>query len=92
MSHTIPVPQTLGRMQVGEEGVIERLSPDAMQNMGTPFDELERRMIGMGFVEGARVKLIHEAPMSKDPIVVLLDETRVALRRNEANAVWVKRP
>ena len=44
----------------------------------------------MGFVEGARVEVLHEGLFGRDPIAVRLDDTRVALRRREANAVTVK--
>jgi ferrous iron transport protein A len=35
-------------------------------------------------VEGARVEVLHEGPISGDPIAVRVDDMRVALRRSEA--------
>ena len=32
-----------------------------------PLDELENRLIELGFVEGASVKILHEGPFSGDP-------------------------
>ena len=52
--------------------------------------ELERRLLEMGFVEGARVEVLHEGFIGKDPICVRLDDTRVALRRREARGVLVR--
>jgi ferrous iron transport protein A len=52
--------------------------------------ELERRLLEMGFVEGARVEILHEGFIGRDPICVKLDEARVALRRREAAGVLVR--
>jgi len=57
---------------------------------GVDCGELERRLLEAGFVEGARVALLHEGPMGGDPIAVRLDDMRVALRRREANGVMVQ--
>ena len=53
-------------------------------------EELERRLLEMGFVEGARVEILHEGFIGRDPIAVLVDDMRVAIRRKEANAVMVE--
>jgi len=53
-------------------------------------DELERRLLEMGFVEGARIEVLHEGLFGRDPIAVRVDDTRVALRRREAGAVTVR--
>jgi len=52
--------------------------------------ELERRLLEIGFVEGAEVEILHEGMIGRDPIGVRLDDMRVALRRREADAVLVR--
>lgn len=52
--------------------------------------ELERRLLEMGFVEGARFEVLHEGPVGRDPIALKLDDTRLALRRREAHALIVE--
>ncbi len=52
--------------------------------------ELERRLLEMGFVEGARVEILHEGFIGRDPICVRLDDMRVALRRGDARGVLVR--
>ena len=47
-------------------------------------------MLEAGFVEGARVTLLHEGPLGGDPIAVRLDDMRVAIRRREAHGVLVQ--
>jgi len=57
---------------------------------GLPPAELQRRLLEMGFVEGARVEILHEGFIGRDPICVRLDDMRVALRRREARSVLVR--
>ena len=51
--------------------------------------ELERRLLELGFVEGARVELLHEGLFGRDPIAVRVNGATVALRRREAMAILV---
>jgi ferrous iron transport protein A len=84
----------LGRAAKGMKGVVASVgaAPTA-PGAGSPVSaaELERRLLEMGFVEGAKVEILHEGLFGRDPIVVRLDDARVALRRREANAVLVQR-
>ena len=52
--------------------------------------ELERRLLELGFVEGARVELLHEGLLGRDPIAMKVDDMRVALRRHEAAGLTVR--
>ena len=56
---------------------------------GLTAAELERRLLELGFVEGAEVEILHEGPLGHDPIAVRLNDTTIALRRREAMAVFV---
>jgi ferrous iron transport protein A len=84
----------LGRAAKGMKGVVASVgaAPTA-PGAGSPVSaaELERRLLEMGFVEGARVEILHEGLFGRDPIVVRLDDARVALRRREANAILVRK-
>src|SRR5512147_1764696 len=57
---------------------------------GVDVEELERRLLEFGFVEGARIEVLHEGAIRRDPIAVRLDDMRVALRRRDAEDVWVR--
>jgi len=57
---------------------------------GLPPGELERRLLEIGFVEGAPVEIVHEGLFGRDPIAILINETIVALRRREASAILVE--
>ena len=52
--------------------------------------ELERRLLELGFVEGARVELLHEGLFGRDPIAMKVDDMRVALRRHEAASLTIQ--
>lgn len=54
-----------------------------------PSGELEKRLIELGFVEGASVEILHEGPFSADPIAVRVNNATIALRRREAMAILV---
>jgi len=78
----------LGRAQPGFRGRIDAI----LAAEGTSVlsaDELERRLIELGFVEGAIVELLHEGFFGRDPIAVRVDNATVALRRREAMAILV---
>ena len=74
----------------GDAGVIVRVGAEEAEE-GLARTELERRLLEMGFVEGARIQVLHEGFIGGDPIAVQLDDMRVALRRREAADVLVRR-
>src|SRR6516164_1544584 len=51
---------------------------------------LERRLLEFGFVSGERVEILAEARPGRDPFVVRVGHTTLALRRREAQSVWVE--
>jgi len=56
---------------------------------GVDVGELQRRLLEFGFVEGARIEVLHEGAIWRDPIAVRLDDMRIGLRRRDAEDVWV---
>ncbi len=52
--------------------------------------EISARLMEMGLLEGSRVEVAHVAPLGGDPIAVRVRGALIALRRNEANHVWVE--
>jgi ferrous iron transport protein A len=88
-TQTLATPLTsLGDGRRGFSGVIADVQAGASAG-GLPAHELERRLLEMGFVEGARVEILHEGFIGRDPICVRLDDMRVALRRRDARSVLV---
>ena len=81
--------QPLGLAKKGFRGRISAIHP--LDGGGSlPPEELERRLIELGFVEGAPVEILHEGLIGRDPIAVRVDGATVALRRREAMSIVVQ--
>lgn len=78
----------LGTAKRGYSGVVQQL---AAGDAGSALSdhELESRLIELGFVEGARVEVLHEGVVGRDPIAVRVENVTIALRRREAMAIIV---
>jgi ferrous iron transport protein A len=57
---------------------------------GSALTALERRLLEFGFVHGEQVEILAEARPGRDPFVVRVGHTTLALRRHEAQSVWVE--
>ncbi|MFL5296918.1 MAG: ferrous iron transport protein A [Phenylobacterium sp.] len=80
----------LSNARPGDRGVILDVRAETHPgDHGVDVHELQRRLLEFGFVEGARIELLHEGAIRRDPIAVRLDDMRVALRRRDAEDVWV---
>ena len=78
----------LGTARIGYSGIIQHLVVgDAASALAA--GELESRLIELGFVEGARVEILHEGIIGRDPIAVRVENVTIALRRREAMAIIV---
>jgi ferrous iron transport protein A len=78
----------LGLAPRGFTGVIQHL---AASQAGSALSdiELESRLIELGFVEGAKVEVLHEGIVGRDPIAVRVENVTIAVRRREAMAIIV---
>jgi ferrous iron transport protein A len=72
----------------GYSGVIRRIAAEATGS-ALSATELESRLIELGFVEGARVEVLHEGAVGRDPIAVRVENVTIAVRRREAMAIIV---
>jgi len=78
----------LGLAKRGFSGVIQHLAAENAAS-ALPDVELESRLIELGFVEGAKVEILHEGIVGRDPIAVRVDNITIAVRRREAMAIIV---
>jgi ferrous iron transport protein A len=85
---------TGGEVRLGDAGVGARGTVVAVRTEGRAHgvsaDELLRRLLEFGFVEGAQVEVLHEGALGRDPIAVKVDDMRVALRRRDAACVMIR--
>lgn len=78
----------LSEARRGDRGVIVRVGEHCHHD--EMAIELERRLLELGFVEGARVELLHEGLFGRDPIAMKVDDMTVGLRRREAASLLVE--
>ena len=78
----------LGLARRGYTGIVHHLAADKAGSSWSDA-ELESRLIEMGFVEGARVEVLHEGLVGRDPIAVRVENVTIAVRRREAMAIIV---
>jgi ferrous iron transport protein A len=57
---------------------------------GARLSALERRLLELGFVPGEHIEILTEARPGRDPFVVRVGHTTLALRRREAQSVRVQ--
>lgn len=70
----------LSELKPGEEGVVVRVE-------GPPA--LRRRLMEMGVVRGARIRMVRKAPLG-DPIEYEVKGYNLSLRAREAEGVYVE--
>lgn len=75
-------PLLLGQMNKGQGGYICRIEGP---------EPTVRRLLEMGMVEEAYVEIVHEAPFGGDPVAVRVRGGLLALRRQEASCVTVRK-
>ena len=78
-------------MGLAKRGLFRRDPPPRRRRRGSALSaiELESRLIELGFVEGARVEVLHEGIVGRDPIAVRVENVTIAVRRREAMAIIV---
>ncbi|AVT78659.1 MULTISPECIES: FeoA domain-containing protein [Rhodopseudomonas] len=84
--HSHHQPILLGNARRGYRGVVQAIDPHRGTSSLQPI-ELESRLIELGFVEGAKVEVLHEGIIGRDPIAVRVDNITIAVRRREAMAI-----
>ena len=92
MAHDLPLspplPHFLGAAAKGYSGQVQAIAVTDLRS-SLSATEMERRLIELGFVEGARVQILHQGLFGRDPIAVRVNGSTVALRRREAMAIQV---
>lgn len=87
-SLTTPLPAeavALSTLHPGARGVVVRVG-----SLSGTVSPLERRLMELGFVNGEQIEILAETRPGRDPFVVRVGQTTLALRRREAETVWIE--
>ncbi|HTV51158.1 MAG TPA: FeoA family protein [Steroidobacteraceae bacterium] len=83
-ARSVPPCARLSSLPVGSVAMVMRVS-----SPGQPLGALERRLLELGFIAGERIEVLAEARPGRDPFVVRVGSLTLALRRREADEIWV---
>lgn len=73
----------LSELSRGMTALVDRVDDDR------PGDPIAKRLRELGFVNGEPVRMVTTGPFGRDPVLVEIGATRFALRRREAERVWL---
>jgi ferrous iron transport protein A len=79
------VPTALSHLRPGRAATIV-----AVGSATEGISPLELRLLELGFIAGERVEVVAEARPGRDPFVVRVGSSQFALRRCEAQNIWVE--
>ena len=77
---------SLAALPPGARGCVVSVGSGA----NAPLSALERRLLEFGFIHGEQVEILAEARPGRDPFVVRVGHTTLALRRREAQHVLIE--
>ena len=75
---------SLSALAPGTTGVVVSVGSGAES-----LSALDRRLLEFGFCSGEQIEILAEARPGRDPFVVRVGNTTLALRRCEAEHIWV---
>jgi ferrous iron transport protein A len=81
---------SLSALSPGDQGTVVGVGRGAGAAASESLTALERRLLELGFVSGEEFQILAEARPGRDPFVVRIGSTTFALRRREAESVWVE--
>ncbi|HHW37609.1 MAG TPA: ferrous iron transport protein A [Bacillales bacterium] len=72
---------SLYQCETGDNAVIESMSIQGV---------MRRRLLDLGFVKGAQIEVLRKSPLG-DPVAYLVNNTTIALRKEESNHIFVRK-
>jgi Fe2+ transport system protein FeoA len=82
LSKTPTLSSPLSELRTGEGGWVEKIEGP---------EEIIQRFMEMGLIEEEFVEILHEAPFGKDPVAIQVRGSLLALRRQEARFISIRR-
>ncbi len=78
----------LSDLKIGEKSIVKGFDTSRIEDKEFAED-LEDRLLEIGFEEGLSIELLHQGPIGRDPLAVMIGTFTVALRRAEADAIVI---
>lgn len=79
---SVELVSTLDQLRKGEGGWVESIGGS---------EDFKYRLMEMGMLEEDFVQMIHEAPFGRDPVAIKVRGSVLALRRQEAHHIIIRR-
>lgn len=81
----------LNKLNRGDIGVIRKIDESILQ-CNLAQGEVETRLLDMGFIEGAELRVMHVGMLGRDPIAVRINNSSsiIALRKKEASTILLE--
>ena len=83
--HTVSIEKTdekpLGDFPIGIICYVTKLTANGF---------IQRRLLDLGIIEGTKIEVLHRSPLG-DPVAYQIRGTVIALRKEEAKQIWVKK-
>ena len=73
---------TLDQLRRGERARIQHIEAD---------DNLARKLLELGLLEGIELRLAHVGPFGRDPIAIEVHDRCIALRRRDAAHIFIEK-
>ena len=77
-----------------DTGIVRQIDEALMSTKsGLISGEVEARLLEMGFIEGAKIEVLHLGAWGREPIAVRINNSNsiIALRKNEASAILLEK-
>ena len=75
-----------------DTGIVRQIDESQMLTASSS-GEVEARLLEMGFIEGAKIEVLHLGVWGREPIAVRINNSNsiIALRKNEASAILLEK-
>ena len=77
-----------------DTGIVRQIDEALMSTKsGLISGEVEARLLEMGFIEGAKIEVLHLGAWGREPIAVRINNSNsiIALRKNEASSILLEK-
>ena len=85
--------KSLIELNKNESGIVRQINESySIKKLDLLTGDLESRLLEMGFIEGAKLTVLHYGLWGRDPIAVRVNDSSsiISLRRLEASVIFVE--